>query len=105
MGGFATRLFGPASMTFLPPHPSYNQPDNIVRLAREYVGPGGGLHSTLGDANKAAREIYKIASNNGVGLRVVLGQDTLAAAKAKLKQLQEVIDQSEEFSADLQHDA
>jgi hypothetical protein len=92
-------------MTCVPTHPSYNQPDNKARLAREWLAPGGALHSTLADPNKAAREIYKIASDNNVGLRVALGQDALAVAKDKLKQLQESIDKSEEFSTDLRFDA
>ncbi|KAF5321562.1 hypothetical protein D9619_000098 [Psilocybe cf. subviscida] len=104
LGSFTTRIFNPAteSLVVLPQHPAYNQPDNKARLSREWMEPGRQVH---GDPNKAAREIYKIASNNDVGLRVVVGQDALAAANEKLVELQEYIRNSEEFSTDLKFDS
>ncbi|KAF5321567.1 hypothetical protein D9619_000095 [Psilocybe cf. subviscida] len=107
MGAFATRLLVPASasMITLDQHPAYNQPDSNSRLTREWMAPGGAAHAASADPNKAAREIFKIASNNDVGLRVAIGQDALAAANEKLKELQEYIHNSEEFSADLKFDS
>ncbi|KAF5322458.1 hypothetical protein D9619_000100 [Psilocybe cf. subviscida] len=105
LGGFTTRAFSPVSMSTLPQHSAYDQSDNKARLTREWAGPGGPAHTTLADPNKAAREIYKISNDNNVGLRVALGQDSLAAARGKLKEFEQYINKSEEFSSDLRFDA
>ncbi|KAF5321568.1 hypothetical protein D9619_000094 [Psilocybe cf. subviscida] len=104
LGSFTTRIFNPAteSLVVLPPHPAYDQPDNKARLSREWFDPGRQTHC---DPCKAAREIYNIAGDSDVGLRVVVGQDALATARRKLKELQEYIPNSEQFCRDLKLDA
>ncbi|KAF5321055.1 hypothetical protein D9619_000102 [Psilocybe cf. subviscida] len=105
LGLFATRAFTPAAMTFMSPHPAYNQPDNAVKLAREWSPPGGAMHAFLADPVKAAREIYKISEDDSVGLRVVLGQDAIGNWQEKLKDIEEFLKKSEGYSADLKFDA
>lgn len=92
-------------MTVVPLHPAYDRPDSNARFVREWAEPESSLHAMLADPNKAAREIYKISSNNDVGLRVAVGQDSIVLAQDKIKELQECINKSEEFSTDLQFGA
>ncbi|KAF5322445.1 hypothetical protein D9619_000101 [Psilocybe cf. subviscida] len=107
-GGVLTRVFdeGSPSTLVVPPHPAYNNPDDVMyKLRTQWDGISKApLQSMLSDPKKVAREVFDIAGNQSVGFRVLLGQDTLMVAKDKLKELQEIVEEGERFSADLKFD-
>ncbi|KAF8992300.1 NAD-P-binding protein [Cyathus striatus] len=95
MGGFQTPGIGPEKMAVPPPPPGYEKSSIIGRDFFEYGA------ANFGKSDKAAREIYKIGNQDQPPFRVILGQDSLAATKAKAEALLEQVEKSAEYSADL----
>jgi hypothetical protein len=59
-------------------------------------------NSTMpGDADKAAREIYKIANDADVALHVPVGLDAIEGALTKVKALTADVEKARPFSSDL----
>lgn len=107
-GGVLTRVFaeGSPSTKVVAPHPAYNKPDDTMYKLRSQwdTVSSAPLQSMFADPKKVAREVFNLSNDQTVGLRVIVGQDTLAAARDKVKELQETVQEGERFSADLKFD-
>ncbi|ESK82462.1 NAD-P-bindingprotein [Moniliophthora roreri MCA 2997] len=81
-------------------HPLYTNPtvEGVAfRMALDQLDP----QSVKGDPDKLSQTILKLSRLDNPPLRLVLGKDAVAKVKAKLRQMQEELEQYEEWSADL----
>lgn len=79
-GGFATEL-NQSSMVHTPPHPAYasaDSPANVFRVAIKAA-------EMIGDPERAAQALIKIAGIPNPPLRVQLGTDALMGVRKKSK--------------------
>ncbi|KAF8957838.1 NAD-P-binding protein [Flammula alnicola] len=97
IGGFATRGTSSDSLVTVPEHPAYTAPDSVTKFVRGYLS--GPLDQ--GDSKKAAREIYNIAADNTVGLRVPLGLDAIGVVTGQLAEIKKDVDAAAKWSVDL----
>ncbi|KAF8996899.1 NAD-P-binding protein [Cyathus striatus] len=96
IGGFVTRsVERPLTM---PLHPSYTSDCNSQQKRDYFAGP---CLEEFGDANKAAREMYKIAGDENAPLHIPLTLRTIAAIHKKIDSLKEDVAKAEKWSVDL----
>lgn len=98
LGAVATRLLSPESLVTVPEHPAYA--DSPAAAIRKGIQSGNAF--ALADASKCAREIYKIAQDENVRLRVPLGLDSLKLIKIDAEEELLDVKAGEHWSADLQ---
>lgn len=103
-GTFKTRAVDAKSMIFAPVHPAYTAEDLAGTGVRNFFV--GGLAEAMGsDPSKASREIYKIASDDTVGLRVPLGNDSIQMLSGQLETVKKDVEAAGKWSVDLSVDA
>ncbi|KJA18413.1 hypothetical protein HYPSUDRAFT_69925 [Hypholoma sublateritium FD-334 SS-4] len=101
LGGFRTSILSEQeNLHVAPVHPAYTAVDLASAGFRELTGSGK-LAASCGDANKAAREIYKVGLDDSVGFRVPLGLDAIAAVGAQLDETRRDVDAARKWSVDL----
>ena len=104
LGGFRTRALHAQGMPIAPAHPAYTAADSPAAISRKYFIKGDALELG-GDANKAAREIYKIALDDGVGLRVPLGADALEKLANQWESVRRDAEASAKWNTDFAYEA
>lgn len=104
LGGFRTRALHAQGMPISPAHPAYTAADSPAAISREYFAKGDALELG-GDANKAAREIYKIALDDGAGLRVPLGADALEKLANQWESVRKDAEASAKWNTDFKYEA
>ncbi|KAF8996916.1 NAD(P)-binding protein [Cyathus striatus] len=95
LGGFKTRALDPGVLTIVPPHPGY---ENTTGGIRAYLSSG---MATMGNSDKAGREIHRIANDDGAPLHVALGFDAIGIARNKIEMLTSDVEKSVGYSVDL----
>ncbi|KJA18406.1 hypothetical protein HYPSUDRAFT_45256 [Hypholoma sublateritium FD-334 SS-4] len=101
LGSFKTSILSEQeNLHVVPVHPAYTAADLASAGVREYI-LSGKLAADCGDADKAAREIYKVGLDDSVGLRVPLGLDAIALAGAQLDETRRDIEAAGKWSVDL----
>ena len=98
LGGFKTKAA--ESLVVFPTHPAYTSPDCPTTVVRNFLDQKA--RDIGADPDKAAREIYKIAFDDSVGLRVPLGQDSLKLVESHMESLRKDVDSARKWSSDLQ---
>lgn len=103
LGLFKTRAMGAGGMGVVTVHPAYDREDVPTAGVRKFFETG--LAEAAGaDPSKASREIYKIAVDDTVPLRVPIGVDALKNIVNQLDSLREAISAAEKWSVDLSFD-
>ncbi|KAF8996889.1 hypothetical protein BDQ17DRAFT_1544556 [Cyathus striatus] len=95
LGAYKTQAIDNA--VIIPANPRFINTTSAIRAYfdnyQELVG--------LGDCDKAAREIYKIANDEGAPLHIPFGLDSIALVKKKIGQLDEEVEKAAVWSSDL----
>lgn len=81
----------------LPAHHAYT--NCVTATIRKFISENSGQMGS--DAAKAAREIYRIALDSDIGLRVPLGLDALELARSQLELVKKDVGAAGQWSTDL----
>ncbi|KAF8996910.1 hypothetical protein BDQ17DRAFT_1544570 [Cyathus striatus] len=97
IGGFKTRALDAGVLTVVPQHPQYANTTSFMRSLltenKEQI--------SVGDSDKAGREIHRIAYDDGAPLHVAFGLDSIEGTKEKIELLKDNVEQSVVYCADL----
>ncbi|KAF8996902.1 hypothetical protein BDQ17DRAFT_1329685 [Cyathus striatus] len=97
IGAFRTRGLDPSFLIIIPQHPKYENTTSAIRslftLSEDQI--------SIGDSNKAAREIHNIASDKDAPLRISYGLDAIETTKGKIDLLKDNVEKSVVYSVDL----
>ena len=101
IGAFNTSIISEQeNLHVMPVHPAYTSADLGSAAVREYIANGKATENG-GDASKAAREIYNLAFDDSVGLRVPLGLDAIAYVSDQVDESRRDVDAAGRWSVDL----
>ncbi|KAI0631467.1 NAD-P-binding protein [Trametes polyzona] len=87
LGSFATNAVS-TSMVKLPPHPAYTKPTlpsviNRKAILGSVAGQGDPSYEVNGDTSKAAEALYRLSELPSPPMRLMLGKESVAIARAK----------------------
>ncbi len=101
IGAFNTSIISEQeNLHVMPVHPAYTSADLTSVAVRDYIASGKATENG-GDASKAAREIYSLAFDDSVGLRVPLGLDAIADVSGQVDESRRDVDAAGRWSMDL----
>ncbi|KAF8996911.1 NAD(P)-binding protein [Cyathus striatus] len=95
IGGFKTRALDVIDV--VPQHPQYANTTSIMRS----IFTENKEQISVGDSDKAGREIHRIAYDDGAPLHVAFGLDSIKGAKEKIELLKDNVEKSVVYCADL----
>ncbi|KAF8995236.1 hypothetical protein BDQ17DRAFT_1285251, partial [Cyathus striatus] len=88
IGSFKTRALDPGFLTVVPQHPQYANTTSFIRsLLTEHKE-----QVSVGDSDKAGREIHRIAYDDDAPLHISFGLDSIEGTKEKIELLKDNVE-------------